>query len=261
MPRNRSKLRLPYEEPYHWPAILQFLSLRLFAGVECVIENAYQRFGDGWEVTVTHAPGHLEVTLDGPAPSDAAARVAHLFDVAAPIRQIEAHLSRDPLLRVARNPGLRLPGCWDAFELTVRAILGQQVSVKGAATLSARLVERFGPPTATALADADVGQIGLPAARAATIRGIAQAFLAGRVDLHDAASLEAVKGIGPWTAQYVLMRALHDADAFPASDLVLLKHTRHASPRVLVEAAESWRPYRAYAAMHIWRFDAAHSPM
>ena len=186
--------------------------------------------GDGWSATVTHEPGHLVAEIQGPAPKDTETRLRHLFDVAADIGQIEAHLGQFPALGSRRHPGLRLPGCWDSFELIIRAILGQQVSVKGAATLSARLVERFGPPTAAALADADVGLIGLPRQRADCLRAAAQAKLDGRLNL-DAASLEAVKGIGPWTAQYVLMRALHDADAFPASDLVLMKKTGAISRR------------------------------
>ena len=253
MPPKRSKL--PYQAPYHWPAILQFLGPRLVAGLESVDEDRYRRMGDGWSATVTHEPGHLVAEIaetDSPAPQDTVARLRHLFDVAADIGHIEAQLSQFPALGISRHPGLRLPGCWDSFELIIRAILGQQVSVKGAATLSARLVERFGAPTAAALADADVGLIGLPKQRAACIRAAAQAMLNGQLSL-DAASLEAVKGIGPWTAQYVLMRALHDADAFPASDLVLMKKSGHLTPRSLTAAAEPWRPYRAYGAMHIWK--------
>ena len=258
MPQNKSKFRLLFEEPYQWRAILDFLALRLFAGVENVEGNQYCRRGHGWKVSVSHQPGALLVNVTGSAPQDTAGRVSHLFDLAARTSQIEAHLNQFPALRprIAAHPGLRLPGCWDSFELVVRAILGQQVSVKGAATLSARLVQRFGPPTAQSLAEADVALIGLPQPRAACIRAVSQAVLDGNVDLHSAQSLEAVKGIGPWTAQYVLMRALHSPDAFPASDLVLLKKTGHANPRTLAKEAENWRPYRAYAAMHIWKFDA-----
>ncbi len=250
MPPNITKL--PYQAPYHWPAILQFLAPRLVAGLESVTEDRYRRIGHGWSATVTHEPGHLVAEIEGAAPEDTVARLRHLFDVAADIGQIEAHLGQFPTLGSHRLPGLRLPGCWDSFELIIRAILGQQVSVKGAATLSARLVERFGAPSAAVLAEADVGLIGLPRQRADCLRAAARAKLDGRLNL-DAASLEAVKGIGPWTAQYVLMRALHDADAFPASDLVLMKKSGHLNSRALTAAAEPWRPYRAYAAMHIWR--------
>jgi len=252
-PPNSSKFQLSYQEPYQWSALLHFLSLHLFAGVESISENHYRRHGEGWQVTVSHQAGKLLVETAGPAPPDTQARVRHLFDLFAPIQEIENHLSQFPNLGIHAHPGLRLPGCWDSFELVIRAILGQHVSVKGATTLSARLVERFGPPTARSLADADVAVIGLTKSRAASIRAIAQAVLDGTVDLHDAASLEAVKGIGPWTAQYALMRTAHSADAFPASDLVLMKNTGHSNPRSLAAAAAAWRPYRAYAAMHIWQ--------
>jgi len=252
-PPNSSKFQLSYQEPYQWRAILEFLSLHVFAGVESTTEDHYRRHGEGWQVTVSHRPGKLLVETAGPAPADTRARVRHLFDSSAPIQEIDKHLSQFPKLRIHAHPGLRLPGCWDSFELVIRAILGQHVSVKGATTLSARLVERFGPPTARSLVDADVAIIGLTRPRAASIRAIAQAVLNRTVDLHDAASLEAVKGIGPWTAQYALMRTAHSADAFPASDLVLMKNTGHSNPRSLAAAAEAWRPYRAYAAMHIWQ--------
>ncbi len=233
--------------------MLDFLALRLVSGVESIDGDCYRRFGEGWSVSVSHAPGELVAKFHGPAPRDTTARLRHLFDIDTDIATVETHLRQFPALQVSQHPGLRLPGCWDAFELVIRAILGQQVSVKGAATLSARLVDRFGPPTPAALAEVDVGLIGLPKPRAACIRAIAQAVLNGVVNLHDAASLESVKGIGPWTAQYVMMRGKHDADAFPASDLVLMKASGHKSPRTLAAEAEAWRPYRAYAAMHIWR--------
>jgi len=247
--RRRSNLRLPFQAPYHWTAILSFLTPRLTAGLESVTEDAYQRRGVNWTVTVTHAQHELLAEIDGPAPKDTEAKLRHLFDLDADIGPIEDHLSRFPALQSHQHPGLRLPGCWDPFELLIRAILGQQVSVKGAATLSARLVDHFGPPTPQALAEADVALIGIPGQRAACIRAAAQAMLDGLT--FD--RLETVKGIGPWTAEYVRMRALHDRDAFPASDLVLLKKSGHSDPRRLTAAAEPWRPYRAYAAMHIWR--------
>lgn len=233
--------------------MLDFLKLRLVTGVESIKGDRYRRFGEGWQVVISHGPGALVAEIQGTAPRDAAARLRRLFDIDTNLDAVEKHLGQFPGLQVQRHPGLRLPGCWDDFELVIRAILGQQVSVKGAATLSARLVDRFGAPTPVALADADVSVIGLPRARAASIRAMAQAVLNGTVDLHDAASLEAVRGIGPWTAQYVMMRAKHDADAFPASDLVLLKASGHRSPQALTAEAEAWRPYRAYAAMHLWR--------
>jgi DNA-3-methyladenine glycosylase II len=231
----------------------------LVAGLESVGEDHYRRQGEGWEVVVTQGTGELVATVTGAAPGGARARLEHLFDLGLDIAAVEQHLNTSPALRprVAENPGLRLPGCWDAFELVVRAILGQQVSVKGAATLSGRLVDRFGAPTAETLADADVASIGLPKQRGACIQEFARAVLAGDVRFDSsstdlAAQLKSVKGIGEWTAQYVVMRALHDMDAFPASDLVLMKKSGHATHRSLLAEAESWRPFRAYAAMHIW---------
>ncbi|MEG3193704.1 AlkA N-terminal domain-containing protein, partial [Lysobacter sp. D1-1-M9] len=166
------------------------------------------------------------------------------FDLDADPQVIAATLSRDPLLAplVHASPGLRLPGGWDGFEIAVRAILGQQVSVAAARTLAARLVERFGSevepapaaglhrlfPRASTLADADLTGIGITRTRADTIRGVARALLDGRVDFRSEQTLEqfasrwtALPGIGPWTAQYIAMRVLRHPDAFPAEDLVL----------------------------------------
>jgi 3-methyladenine DNA glycosylase/8-oxoguanine DNA glycosylase len=160
---------------------------------------------------------------------------------------------------IKSHPGLRLPGCWDAFELAVRAILGQQVTVKGASTLAGRLVERFGTPKAEVLADADLKSIGLPAARAETIRSFARAVADGRIRLDASASspdvireMCALPGVGAWTANYIAMRAFGDPDAFPASDLGLLKAAGVTSARRLEDLAEAWRPWRSYAALYLW---------
>ncbi|HYL34869.1 MAG TPA: 3-methyladenine DNA glycosylase 2, partial [Bryobacteraceae bacterium] len=157
------------------------------------------------------------------------------------------------------HPGLRLPGCWDAFELAVRAILGQQVTVKGATTLTGRLVERFGAPRADVLADADLAGIGLPKARAESIRAFARAVSDGQIRFDASvaapefvARLCELPGIGAWTANYIAMRALGDPDAFPASDLGLLKAAGASSPRRLEQIAEAWRPWRSYAALYLW---------
>jgi AraC family transcriptional regulator of adaptative response / DNA-3-methyladenine glycosylase II len=160
---------------------------------------------------------------------------------------------------VKKHPGLRLPGCWNAFELSVRAILGQQVTVKGATTLTGRLVERFGPPRPEVLADADLASIGLPKARAESIRVFARAVRDGQVRFDASvatdqfvARLCELPGIGAWTANYIAMRALGDPDAFPASDLGLLKAAGASSARRLEEMAEAWRPWRSYAALYLW---------
>ena len=168
-----------------------------------------------------------------------------------------------------------MPGCWDGFELAVRAILGQQVTVKGATTLAGRLVRAFGRklavpnglthlfPTSEVLARADLSAVGLPASRAATIRELARAVADGELKFEGVIDTEAfrtrlceIPGIGKWTAQYVAMRALRDPDAFPAGDLGLMRGLNALSERDLERRSEAWRPWRAYAAMCVWNADA-----
>jgi len=178
--------------------------------------------------------------------------------------------------------GIRVPGAWDPFELAVRAILGQQVSVAGARTLAGRLVEAFGRPLpgaaggpltrlfprASDLADAHLDGIGLTRARAATIRGLAQGVASGALDwdatgdLEDfVAKLTALPGIGPWTAHYVAMRALNEPDAFPAGDLgvrrALARAGRLPDESAVLARAEAWRPWRAYATFLLWTAGAS----
>jgi 3-methyladenine DNA glycosylase/8-oxoguanine DNA glycosylase len=188
-------------------------------------------------------------------------QIRFFFDLRANSSEIAAHLRKSPALRgiVPRSGGLRLPGCWDPFELAVRAILGQQVTVRGASTLAARLIEQFGPPGADTLADADLTGIGLPRARAESLRSLARAVCDGSLHLDGSAAaaevierLSALPGIGAWTANYIAMRALGDPDSFPASDLGLLKAAGASSPRCLEAMAEAWRPWRSYAALYLW---------
>jgi 3-methyladenine DNA glycosylase/8-oxoguanine DNA glycosylase len=160
---------------------------------------------------------------------------------------------------VSKNAGLRLPGCWDPFELAVRAVLGQQVTVKGASTLAARLVESFGSPKPAVLADADLTRIGLTKARSESLRALSRAMADGRLRFDGSsptpdviAQLCELPGVGAWTANYIAMRALGDPDAFPASDLGLLKAAGISSARRLEEMAEGWRPWRSYAALYLW---------
>jgi AraC family transcriptional regulator of adaptative response / DNA-3-methyladenine glycosylase II len=208
-------------------------------------------------------------------------RLRNVFDTDANPRVIDAHLKIDPLLRrrVRAHPGLRVPGAWDAFELGLRAVLGQQVSVVGATTLSGRLAERFGDrihtpwkdvrylsPTAVTLTATDIvaiADIGVPKARAAAIRDLATFaaqggfHFSGEGNLDDAVErLKQVRGIGDWTAQYIAMRALRFRDAFPAADLGLRKAVSRDTPvsaGELLRRAECWRPWRAYAAAHLWQ--------
>ncbi len=168
-------------------------------------------------------------------------------------------------------PGLRVPGSWDGFELATRAILGQQITVRGATTLAGRIVSMFGRPIATGeglthvfptpelLAEADLTRAGLTKARAATIRALAQAVCDKKIcfgeilDSQDfLTSLKKIPGIGDWTAQYIAMRALGEPDAFPAGDIALVRALGLSDTRELETRAEVWRPWRAYAAMYLW---------
>ncbi len=285
-------LRLGYRPPYDFAAMLEFLRGRALPGVEAVDAHGYARvIGDA------HAPGWLRVTrwspraddhalkleLHGAAPTqllDIVNRIRRMFDLDADPRTIAAALGEDARLRalVRKRPGLRLPSGWDGFEIAVRAVVGQQVSVPAARTVTARLSQQYGTPlhtpfangishlfpTPAALADADLGSVGLPRARAATVNAVARALLDGRVDFRSERTLEdfvsrwvALPGIGPWTANYIAMRALGHPDAFPADDLVLQKAVPQDGSRMTAKAltvrAETWRPWRAYAVIQLWR--------
>jgi AraC family transcriptional regulator of adaptative response / DNA-3-methyladenine glycosylase II len=246
-------LRLPYREPFDWDGLLAFLGPRAIPGIEEVRDGAYRR-GD---VEVTHHDGTLRLRLLAPVPNlfDVVERVRRLFDLRADPQVIGAHLSRDPLLkkRLAKHPGVRVPGAWDPFEMAVRAVLGQQISVAHATRLAGRLAATWGL-TPEALAEADI--TGVPQARARTLRSLAAAAANGTLLLDGSRpleetveSLKAIPGIGDWTAQTIAMRAASEPDAFPAGDLGL----RKAYPGDLAARAEAWRPWRAYAAMLLWR--------
>jgi AraC family transcriptional regulator of adaptative response / DNA-3-methyladenine glycosylase II len=283
-------LRLSYRPPYDFEAILAFLRGRSLPGVELVDEHSYMRvFGPseapGWlRISAWANDEHaLKLELHCPQPAQllpVVTRLRRMFDLDADPQAIAATLGSGgvlkPLLR--KRPGLRLPGGWDGFEIAVRAVLGQQVSVAAARTIATRIVHRYGEalpmsvapglerlfPTPAQLADADLREVGVTTARAATIRGIAQALLDGRVDFRAEQSLDEfvarwveLPGIGEWTAHYMAMRALSHPDAFPAADLILRRVAAGNAPelgtRALLELAEAWRPWRAYAVMHLWR--------
>jgi AraC family transcriptional regulator of adaptative response / DNA-3-methyladenine glycosylase II len=288
------KLRLAYRPPFAWRELLEYLSRRAVPGVESIDldRSSYARtlaIGEhvGWvQVERCATDKWLEVTL----PSGLAAvswpilsRLRALFDLDANPRVIDSHLRVDPLLApsIDRHPGLRTPGTWETFELAVRAVLGQQISVAGASTLAARLAAKFGEPIETpfaplnllaptartlAAAEADaIATIGLPRARAATLRELALAAERGELSFGPVATVEEVvaalcriRGIGEWTAQYIAMRALRFPDAFPAADLGVRKalgtpgEPLPSERQVLARAAE-WRPWRAYATLHLWQ--------
>ncbi len=256
------ELKLNYRPPYDWNAFLAFVGPRAIPGLEEVDAASYRRAG----IAVRHnAAGNCLIARIEQANAKNLRRLAQqvrvFFDLRANSREIALHLGKSPQLKqvVKKHPGLRVPGCWDGFELAVRAILGQQVTVKGATTLSGRLVARFGPPTAEILADADLASIGLTKARAESLRSFARAVSDGQIRFDGATSSQEtigrmceLPGIGPWTANYIAMRALGDPDAFPASDLGLLKAAGVSSARQLEKLAEEWRPWRSYAAMYLW---------
>ena len=284
--RDSLRLTLAYRPPLAWEALLRFLSGRSTAGVEQVEGGAYRRTAAvgphrGWlKVEPDKRPNTLAVELAmslTPALPEVLVRLKNLFDMGARPDVISDHLGSDPRLAgpVGRNPGLRVPGAFDGFEMAIRAILGQRVSVRSATTLAGRLAARFGEPvevpfpglgrlrpTPERLADADDSELtalGIGATRATAIRRIARAVARRELDLQPgpdpeavASALQTFPGIGDWTAQYIAMRALRWPDAFPAADLGLLKAVGMDSVPRLREAAETWRPWRAYAAMYLW---------
>ncbi|WP_375466066.1 DNA-3-methyladenine glycosylase family protein [uncultured Methylobacterium sp.] len=284
---------LSYRPPYDWAAIHGFLAARAIPGIEAAAPGYARTVAiDGRHGTVAvalEAGDRLRATIraDAAALPEIVARLRRVFDCAADPAAIGAGLARDPGLAplVAARPGLRVPGAWCGFELGVRAILGQQVSVAAATRLAGRLVAALGTPFAgaaqpglthvfpgpDAIASADIaGLLGMPRARGAAIRALAAASLAepdlfapGQDPATAAARLTAIRGIGPWTAQYVAMRALRDADALPVGDIGLMRALDagpgRPSPAQLLARAEAWRPWRAYAAMHLWTADAERS--
>jgi DNA-3-methyladenine glycosylase II len=294
--RAAVSFELPFKAPYDWPRVLRFFAGRATPGVEAVEDGTYRRAiewdGASGTLAVTRHPRRrcLVATVEGDASLHAQAlapHVATMFDVKADPNLIGTHLARDPWLAplVQAAPGLRLPGAWSAFELVVRAIVGQQVSVKAATTLIGRLVSRAGEriadhphagtawrfPTPAALANADLAQIGMPGKRVAALQGVARAVASGEAPIDDIhagrvsaaaladarAALLALPGIGPWTVEYIAMRAWRDVDAFPATDLVLMQAIAARDPALSRaplqrERTQAWRPWRAYAAMHLW---------
>jgi AraC family transcriptional regulator of adaptative response / DNA-3-methyladenine glycosylase II len=254
-------LKLPFHPPLDFEALLAFFAQRALPGVEEVDGGAWRRrLPEGWLQVQRAGPAHLEARMPAalaPRALQIAARIQRVFDLRADPRAIVEHLSADAALKPFLRPGLRVPGAWDPFEMAVRAILGQQISVGHARAMAVDLVTRFGAfPTAAQLADAELR--GMPGARASAITGFARAVLDGAVLLDGAHELDAtvaalgeLPGIGDWTAQLVALRGLGEPDAFPAADLGLCKALQ-LTPRALREHAERWRPWRGYAAAAIW---------
>lgn len=282
LPEDQYLFRLGFRPPYHWDGILGFIAPRAIPGVEFVEGGRYRR-----TISLNGEDGYFEVGLDESGlglcvriqMGDSRAlfaiveRIRRMFDLSADWQAIAARLRMDPALawRVEAMPGLRVPGCWDGFELAVRAILGQQVTVKGASTLAGRLVSEHGKRFASAdglthlfpkpeiLADAKMGSVGLPDARAETIRGLARALCDGKIRFDGIVESEEflgqlceIPGIGKWTAQYVAMRALGEPDAMPVGDLGLAHAMGITNAKEIEKRSQAWRPWRAYAAMYLW---------
>jgi AraC family transcriptional regulator of adaptative response / DNA-3-methyladenine glycosylase II len=286
-PAGMLTLRLGYRPPLDFPLLLAFLGKRAIDGIERITADAYERVcgpvdAPVWlRVTATPDRPELRLQIEGGDPRgipDIVRRVRRLFDLDADPASVHAGLAGTPLLAAGlrRRPGLRVPGAWDGFELAVRAVLGQQVSVAGATTLARRLVQNHGAlrpagrngldrafPAPADLAEAPLETVGLPKSRASTLRALATAVAEGRVHFGAGQRLDefvrglvALPGIGPWTAHYVAMRALGHPDAFPAGDLVLQQVLGGADGRLSERETEArsqaWRPWRAYAVLHLW---------
>ncbi|WP_394243132.1 AlkA N-terminal domain-containing protein [Halopseudomonas laoshanensis] len=290
-------LLLPYRPPYDWDAMLDFLQRRAIPGMEQVVAGVYQRTirigTDVGAVSVEHVPARnaLRVRIGFsrlqslPLIID---RLRRMFDLKADPEVIQRALSRDPALALmlAARPGLRVAGAWDPFEVAVRAILGQQVTVAAGVTLVSRLVAQLGEPmeapTTSGLTryfpapDAfdpqQIVALGMPRARATAVANLAQACLAEpgllerQRDLpHTLERLCALPGIGDWTANYIAMRAMQESDAFLASDVALQRAMAgddgRPDAKQLLALAEQWRPWRAYAVMHLWAADGLNDGM
>jgi AraC family transcriptional regulator of adaptative response / DNA-3-methyladenine glycosylase II len=283
-------VNLPYRAPFNWDAMLEFFAHRAIPGVEAVSGKAYKRtisINDTHgviEIQPAAKKGYLTLTLDGVATGslfEVVQRTREIFDLDAPVAEIEKTLKKDRKLAalLKAHKGIRVPGAWDGFELAVRAILGQQISVAAATTLAGRIAKRYGGalkldnqspesslatifPTPVRLSRARFNDIGLVKSRAATIRSLSVAVIRGDINFDFSQDpdefcekMKSIKGIGDWTAQYVAMRVLKHPDAFPTADLGLLKAIEapeRVSPSTLTQRAENWRPWRAYAALLLW---------
>lgn len=294
MPEKEPELiairELRFTPPFDWERLLRFFGGRSTAGVEAVENGVYLRAiewngAHGTLAVARHlTKDALVATIEGKVSRYADELIpplSRMFDLHTEPGNIRRHLGKDPWLAplIKAAPGLRVPGTWSGFELIVRTIVGQQVSVKAATTIVGRLVQRAGEriahhtheatawrfPSPDALARADMTAIGMPGKRVAALQGFARAVATGEVpvdtpgtDLTECRkTLLALPGIGPWTVEYVAMRAWRDADAWPASDLVLMQAISRRDPHLIKVAqqrlhAESWRPWRAYVAMHLW---------
>lgn len=248
--------------PFPWKELLAYLSYRSIPGLETVGNDQYRRELDEGAVGVSFDPrtSKLELTLEGSVDrKQIAARVAALFDIDFDSTPVADALGRTRRLasRIKKVPGMRPLGAWSPFELCVRTILGQQVTVAAAGTLTRRWMERCGAITPECILAANLENLGMPSKRVETVRTLARALLDDRVrfdapwpEINDA--LAHLPGFGPWTREYLAIRLGREPDAFPASDLGLIRAAGVSTPRELIRIAERWRPYRAYAATYLW---------
>jgi AraC family transcriptional regulator, regulatory protein of adaptative response / DNA-3-methyladenine glycosylase II len=284
-----STIQLSYRPPYDWPGMLQFLKGRELKGVELVTENAYARTvkignATGW-IRITHQANKHALALEfshslTPILPALLNRIRNLFDLNARPELITTHFAKDPLLcpLAKANPGLRVPGAFDGFELGLRAILGQQVTVKAATTIAGRIATAFGEPittpfpelnrltpSAASLAKSDIDGIarhGIVSARSKSILALAEAHVNGTLSLDSSHHhspeatidrLTEIPGIGKWTANYIAMRALRWPDAFPKEDIAIRNNLGGVTAKQAEEMSHAWRPWRSYAVLHIWR--------
>ncbi|SEK70939.1 DNA-3-methyladenine glycosylase II [Colwellia chukchiensis] len=284
---------LPYKPPFDWPLMLSFFRSRQLTSIENITENHYFRtikldHCHGWiKVTKNANNCALDLTVklsDYSYLHQVISRVRTMFDLDTDMQIIHEKLCYHKKLAqvIKKHPGLRLPGCWDVFEFSIRAILGQQISVKGATTLAQRITEKYGEdvpsndlekesktskyfPTIKALIDADYQDIGLTRSRIATLQTWVQyyqshqaLFSQGLSTEELEANLTQLKGIGPWTVNYLAMRGLSEPDAFPSADLGIIKALtdNEVKPKnkAILALAESWRPWRTYAAIYLWQW-------
>jgi AraC family transcriptional regulator of adaptative response / DNA-3-methyladenine glycosylase II len=288
-----SVLQLSYRPPYDWEGLLRFLAARALGGIEHVTDRSYARtvqLGNttGW-IRITQAKKQHALLVEfthtlAPVLPAMLARVRALFDLDARPDVITTLLGKDVRLAeaVRANPGLRVPGAFNGFEMGLRAILGQQVTVKAATTIAGRFVHAFGEPIVTPLPELhrltpvpgrvaqarvdDIARHGIIAARARSIIALARAQGSGHLCLDGAAHhnpeesikrLAELPGIGPWTANYIAMRAIRWPDAFPKEDIAVRNNLGGVSAKEAEALSQAWRPWRSYAVMHVWSMAAS----
>lgn len=280
-------LQLTYRAPYDWDSMLLFLGARTIKGVEQVTADSYSRTvrlgtHTGW-VKVTHAPHKRALLVElthslTPVLPALLGRLRNLFDLSTRPDLINTHLMKDNRLKnsLIKNPGLRVPGAFDGFEMAVRAILGQQITVKAATTIACRFAAAFGekvetpfqeltllsprPESVAEVTINDIAELGIISRRAKSIIALAQAFTSGDIQLDAGTNPEmaieklvALPGIGRWTAHYIAMRALRWPDAFPKEDIAVRNNLGGVTAKEAEEISQIWRPWRSYAVLHIWK--------